>query len=334
MTSRTRSTGAPGLRSRRGGNGIPALFAAACFAAAGGIAPAVVVDQLGGGNTTAPVDDPGWNNVGAIWVGGGVYLGGGWVLTAHHIGSGSGFSLGGTTYPMVAGTGHQLTNNGVAGKSAFTDLYLFQIDGRPAVPAVSIASSGATIGDTVTMIGRGRNQTTTLTQWTVNTAVSPWTWAESPPATAPNAAGYKTTSAQSKTWGKNVIDGAGWLSLGSGQPDLVALGTTFDSGATAIAGEGQVVWGDSGGGVFVKQSGKWNLAGIVIAQDAYSGQPFASAAFGNGSYFADLSFYRDQIVAITVPEPGAGVQAAIAGAAALLAAAAGRRRRGGGGRWG
>ena len=287
-------------------------------------ARAVVVDQLGGGNFTAPADDPGWNNVGAIWVGGGVYLGDGWVLTADHIGSGSGFTLGGTTYSMVAGTGHQLTNNGVAGVSASTDLYLFRIDGRPNVPNVTIASVGAQPGDTVTMIGRGRNQETTLTSWTVNT--NTWSWSVSPPATNPNYFGFQTTSAQDKTWGTNVIAATGWLSEGTGQPDLMALATTFTHGPGAVAGEGQVVWGDSGGGVFVKQGGRWNLAGIIIAQDVFANQPFATAVYGDLSYFADLSFYRDQIVTITVPEPGAGTQLAVAAAAALVAWGASRAR--------
>ena len=300
------------------------LCAVLLSTAASSPARAVVVDQLGGGNFTAPADDPGWNNVGAIWVGGGVYLGDGWVLTADHIGSGSGFTLGGTTYQMVPGTGHQLTNNGVAGKSTYTDLYLFRVDGRPNVPNVTVASVGAQIGDAVTMIGRGRNQEATRTLWTVNTSVDPWSWTESPPASNPNALGFKTTPTQSMSWGKNVIDQIEWESDGL---DFRTLVTTFNLGSSAIAGEGQVVYGDSGGGVFVKQGGRWNLAGIIIAQGAYSGQPAATGVFGDESYIADLSFYHDQIVAITVPEPGAGTQVAVAGGAAGLAWLVRRVRR-------
>lgn len=301
------------------------LCAALLTLAALAPARAVVVDQLGGGNLTAPADDPGWSNVGAIWVGGGVYLGDGWVLTANHIGSGSGFTLGGTTYQMVAGTGHQLTNDGVAGKSTSTDLYLFQIDGRPNVPNVSIASVGAQLGDVVTMIGRGRNQEAALTSWTVNTTT--WSWAPSPPATSPNAFGFQTTGTQEKAWGANVVSDSGWLSEGLNQPDVRVLTTTFTHGDGAVAGEGQVVYGDSGGGVFVKQGGAWNLAGIIIAQGAFPNQPFATAVYGDESYLADLSFYHDQIVAITVPEPGAGTQVAVAGAAAGLGWIARRVRR-------
>ena len=85
-------------------------IAAMAMASAGpfsGSAGAVVIDRVnaGSGNMSAPSDDPGWNNVGAIGVGGGVYIGYGWVLTANHVGSGDGITLGGVKYPMLPGTG-------------------------------------------------------------------------------------------------------------------------------------------------------------------------------------------------------------------------------------
>lgn len=43
----------------------------------------------GSGNTTAPVDDPGFGNVGARGNATAVYLGNQWVLTANHVGTGS-----------------------------------------------------------------------------------------------------------------------------------------------------------------------------------------------------------------------------------------------------
>lgn len=283
-------------------------------------AAAVVIDRIGGGNTTAPADDPGWNNVGAIWVGGGVYLSNGWVLTASHIGVGGGFTLGGTTYGVVPGSAQQLTNNGAAGKSALTDLLLFQIDGRPVVSPVTIASVGPAVGDVVTMIGRGRNQNPTETYWSVNTAASPWVWDELSSGVGANAVGFKTNAAQDKTWGDNTIAGEGWVNIGV---DVQSLHTTFDLGAGG--NEGQVVYGDSGGGLFVKQSGNWNLAGIIIAQEVYSGQPSLTAVIGNVSYFADLSYYAPQINLVVVPEPGGG--ASLGTGVAVLGAFAFMRRR-------
>ena len=275
----------------------------------------VVIDQVNAGsaNMTAPADDPGWNNVGAIWIGAGVYLGYGWVLTANHIGSGAGITLGGVTYTMAPGTGHQLTNAGASGKSTFTDLYMFQLQGAlPNLPAIRIASSAPANGDTVTMIGRGSIQEANRTFWNVDTSagpVGPWVWTETTAASA-NYAGYKTIGGGTMRWGTNVIDDNDWVLDGY---DFFALGTTFDPGVSN--NEAQVVVGDSGGAVFVKQAGEWSLAGIIIATGVFPDQPgvAGTAVYGNASYFADLSYYRPQIMALAVPEPAAMTQLLAAG---------------------
>ena len=275
----------------------------------------VVIDQVNAGsaNMTAPADDPGWNNVGAIWIGAGVYLGYGWVLTANHIGSGAGITLGGVTYTMAPGTGHQLTNAGASGKSTFTDLYMFQLQGAlPNLPAIRIASSAPANGDTVTMIGRGSIQDANRTFWNVDTSagpVGPWVWTETTAASA-NYAGYKTIGGGTMRWGTNVIDDNDWVLDGY---DFFALGTTFDPGVSN--NEAQVVVGDSGGAVFVKQAGEWSLAGIIIATGVFPDQPgvAGTAVYYNASYFADLSYYRPQIMALAVPEPAAMTQLLAAG---------------------
>ena len=275
----------------------------------------VVIDRVNAGsaNMTAPADDPGWNNVGGISIGTGVYLGYGWVLTANHIGSGSGITLGGVTYTMAPGTGHQLTNAGASGKSTFTDLYMFQLQGAlPNLPAIRIASSAPANGDTVTMIGRGSIQEANRTFWNVDTSagpVGPWVWTETTAASA-NYAGYKTIGGGTMRWGTNVIDDNDWVLDGY---DFFALGTTFDPGVSN--NEAQVVVGDSGGAVFVKQAGEWSLAGIIIATGVFPDQPgvAGTAVYGNASYFADLSYYRPQIMALAVPEPAAMTQLLAAG---------------------
>ena len=275
----------------------------------------VVIDRVNAGsaNMTAPADDPGWNNVGGISIGTGVYLGYGWVLTANHIGSGSGITLGGVTYTMAPGTGHQLTNAGASGKSTFTDLYMFQLQGAlPNLPAIRIASSAPANGDTVTMIGRGSIQDANRTFWNVDTSagpVGPWVWTETTAASA-NYAGYKTIGGGTMRWGTNVIDDNDWVLDGY---DFFALGTTFDPGVSN--NEAQVVVGDSGGAVFVKQAGEWSLAGIIIATGVFPDQPggAGTAVYYNASYFADLSYYRPQIMALAVPEPAAMTQLLAAG---------------------
>ena len=277
---------------------------------------AVVIDRVnaGTGNMSAPSDDPGWANVGAIGVGGGVYIGYGWVLTASHVGASDGIVLGGVKYPMLPGTARQLTNAGAAGKSTLTDLYMFQIQ-KPSVslPFIHVASTAPANGETVTMIGRGRLQQANPTYWDVNDSSNPWIWTETTAALA-NEAGFKADGAKEKRWGTNVIDDRGWFNVG---PDVLGLGTTFDPFVST--NEAQVVNGDSGGAVFVKQAGAWNLAGIIIAQGVLPNQPggTSTAAFYNTSNFADLSYYRPQIVAIVVPEPVAMTQLFVAGGIGL-----------------
>jgi hypothetical protein len=294
-------------------------IAAMAMASAGpfsGSVGAVVIDRVnaGSGNMSAPSDDPGWNNVGAIGVGGGVYIGYGWVLTANHVGSGDGITLGGVKYPMLPGTGRQLTNAGAAGKSALTDLFMFQI-AQPSLslPFIHVASTAPANGETVTMIGQGRLQQANPTFWDINDSVIPWVWTETTEDLA-NEAGFKTDGTKSMRWGTNAIDDRGWFKVGV---DVLGLGTTFDPYVST--NEAQVVSGDSGGAVFVKQAGAWNLAGIIIAQGLLPNQPGGSttAAFYNTSYFADLSYYRPQIVAIVVPEPVATTQLLAAGGIGL-----------------
>jgi hypothetical protein len=89
--------------------------------------------------------------------------------------------------------------------------------------------------------------------------------------------------------------------------------------------EAQAVAGDFGGAVFAKHGGQWQLAGIMVAAEGYSGQPSPelTAVFGNETFMADLSYYRNQIVAV-VPEPDA---ATLAGMALAVGAAWATTRR-------
>lgn len=300
------------------------ILCIACLACLPAVpASGVVIDTLTGtGNTAAPADDPGWANVGVRGAGSGVYLGNGWVLTTASVGGGD-IVLGSGTYAMLAGSGTTLGNAGAAGKSATTDLYLYQLASPPTgLPTLTIASAGPTIGDTVTMIGAGRDRGS-FTQWSVDTQTNPWTWAEVP--SGGSAAGYQTLTSRAMRWGTNTIDHTGvWF--GDGFGDAFSFVTSFtDSGAPS--NEAQAVAGDVGGAVFRKNGSAWELSGLMLTAVGYSGQPdpLFNAIYGDEAIIADLAFYRPQLIAI-VPEPSSVV--ILAPALAVLTTALGRRFRG------
>jgi hypothetical protein len=82
--------------------------------------------------------------------------------------------------------------------------------------------------------------------------------------------------------------------------------TYFSSDFDAISGEGMGAVYDSGGGVFTGSGETTELAGIMISIGTYSNQPSGTAVFGDATYMADLSVYRNQI-SQTIPEPATGI---------------------------
>lgn len=243
-------------------------------------------------NTNAPADDPGFNYIGVFQNDrSSVYLGGSWFLTANHNGAPSAVTMGGSTYSYMASSWKQLTNS-----TGGIDLALFRITSAP-VGGVSIGSVTPSLNNPVVMIGNGRDRTSDLIKWNSSWQVvtqgsytySGYTYDGTYP--------YDT----SLRWGSNTISGVASTNLGTGQMDFII--TDFDN----ITGEGQGAPGDSGGGIFTKTGSGWELAGIMLyAHPPYVGQPASTAVFGNSTYAADVSSYRDQINQM-IPEPSTGV---------------------------
>jgi hypothetical protein len=219
----------------------------------------------------APLHEPGWHNVGHRRSTG-IYLGNRWVILAHHTGAGP-IILGGVEYEQ------DLTTDAVRLRNpddSPTDLLMFRLVDDPGLPSLRIAVTPPTSGEQLTLIGTGWGRGSELKTYTLTSGGT--------------ATGYDWTGSRTKTWGYNNLLFRTTTSYGHGT--VHALVTRFD----AVEGQAQAAWDDSGGAVF-NASGE--LAGIIVA---ITGQTHRST-FGNLTYSADLSVYREQIVTI-VPEPG------------------------------
>ncbi|MDB6069630.1 MAG: Trypsin [Verrucomicrobiales bacterium] len=278
------------------------------------------------GNTTAPVDDPGFANIGTLNGASAIYLGDRWVLTASHVGSGS-VIFGGTTY-TVSGPVTQLTNMGTPGMTSQTDMILFQINADPGLPSLTISPGAAAPGDDLMMIGNGTNRNSFRSFYSVvqgpgvNDDV--WTAVGGPGAGVQEL--FLPSSGNAVRWGTNDVDSAG-LNVNAGSGSVRSFATVFDDDPTGRPNEAQGVLGDSGSGVFRKDGlGNWQLLGMTHAIGSVSGydnipaSPASSVIGDSATFVADLSFYRTQILTV-IPEPGSATLAA-AGLLGLL-----RRRR-------
>ena len=248
-----------------------ALLCAVLFGALGaGPAPAVIVSTGDGtGNTTAPSNDPGFDNVGSVNGLSGVYLGNGWVLTAGHVGSGP-MVFGGVTYQPVPGSFQKL--NG--GTATLADLAVLRMAGDPGLPTTALATAAPSVGSNVVMIGRGLNRGA-ATSWNGNDG---WGW----------------TSPMVKRWGANRVSMTGISIL-----NTETLTLNFDApGPAAVSDEAHVATGDSGGGVYWRSGGTWYLAGTLFAALTFGSQPANTSLYGNATAAADVSFYRTEILAI------------------------------------
>jgi hypothetical protein len=245
-----------------------ALFAAAALPAAA----VLIASGDGSGNTSAPPVDPGFVNAGILSNNSAVYLGDGWVLTANHVSVGP-VTLGGVAHAAVPGTTVRLNySSGVP-----SDLKLFRLATDPGLESLVIAASLPVLDEPVVMIGHGRNRGA-ATSWDVYEG---WLWG----------------SGRTLRWGTNqVTDRSLDVVLGGSTVRSFSLDFDDDGGATD---EAIVATGDSGGPVFTEGGPGFELAGILFAYYAHVGQPGSTALFDNGSFAADLSWYRPQILTVS-----------------------------------
>ena len=125
--------------------------------------------------------------------------------------------------------------------------------------------------------------------------------------------GWKYGSGATKRWGKNRVENIPITTItnnlgGGDYRDIKVITTDFDGSGlnthgsyAAVTDEFQSAPGDSGGGLFYKNGSAWELTGIFTTIGRYLNQPNNSVVFGNETYAANLSLYRDNILAV-IPE--------------------------------
>jgi len=254
-------------------------------------ANSVVIDSGDGtGNITAPEDDPGWDHQGSrsgLTV---IYVGNGWILTAAHVPFGN-VTMGGVSYSGVA-------NSRVTIGSA--DLAAWELESPPDLPPLSIRANVPSVGDEILLVGHGLSRSADT-------------------FTCGSLQGYDTSNPQVMRWGTNEIEAVGFDVQLSGfttrsfysefdQPPPGGSDNRCQAGVDCS--EAQVATGDSGGAVYIKDGQEWELAGVIYAASAYrcsAPEHSSTAIYGDRSFVSDLSFYRDQILAIVRPECSDGV---------------------------
>ena len=280
----------------------PRLIFLLCVAAA---APSHAVHVLTTtGNTTPPVDDPGFANVGQLNGASAIYLGNRWILTASHVGSGT-VVLGGNSY-TATGPVTQLQNP----DNSFTDLILFQISTDPGLPSLVISPTPPVLTDDLVMIGNGVNRNSARSYYTVSVNLGPGndTWTPvGGPGTGVKAL-FLGAGGQAVRHGTNDVEFVG-INGNSGFGDVRSFATRFDDDPTGRPFEAQGVTGDSGSAGFRKTGANWELLGMTHAvgninnYDNIPGFPSTSIIGESTTFMADLSFYRSQILTV-IPEPG------------------------------
>jgi hypothetical protein len=246
----------------------------------------IFADEAAEPAESIPPDFPYWDHVTQRRYGGPtvVLLGGGWALTARHVGPGE-VEFNGGTIDFDRASPHTLLNP--AGSPADAVVYEFVED--PAMLdllPLPIASEPPREGEEVVMIGFGRLRNEQV-DW-------------GPPES--RIQGFSWSKEGAKRWGTNRIHSIRQR-IRHQRFDTYSMALRFDApddpGSTPH--EASATLGDSGGALFAKRDRQWQLIGLITSISRPSHTPSDLTVVGDFTYAADLSDYRDEILRWTRP---------------------------------
>lgn len=266
----------------------------------------VITDGDGTGNVMPPEDDPGFANIGILNDGSGIYLGNRWVLTAAHVGAGS-ITLNDLPYGHLSEETVRLKNT-MIGLTPETDILLMRLEVEPDLPALHAGCRSVSTSREVMLVGGGRQRDVDATFWLRNriSGRNNDVWTEVENEADSNITGYFTSSSRIVRWGTSRVTRNNFHD-GDRSGDVSSFQTEFIQ-PPALASSAQAVHGDSGGAVFQKNGGIWELVGMIHAVGVLENQPRGtlSAVFGGTTLAAELYDYLDQIRAVADFEPTPG----------------------------
>jgi hypothetical protein len=229
----------------------------------------------------APPDFPYWEHVTQrnYWGPTVIYLGGGWALTARHVGMGE-IMFDGLPHPARRGSEHTLLNqNGYP-----ADAMVFELKRdveAPDLMTLPIARDAPQVGEEVLMIGFGRLRKEIIESNSPDGPQTAFTW----------------TERGEKRWGTNRIELVG-RRIYHERFDTASIIMRFDGASepNATPHEASATLGDSGGAIFANRDGEWQLVGLITSITRLSNKPGELTTIGDFIYAADLSQYRGEIL--------------------------------------
>ena len=233
------------------------IASAACLVAIARPAHAIILSRTSTRNTSAPTGtnyNSGWQYQGN-WGGGfhGTPIHKNYFISAEHLGGGVGQNI------YYQGKNYMTT---ASYSDPSSDLKIYKISGAFPSWAPIYTGTGET-GKRAMVFGRGTMRSSEVKK---GTTLKGWKWG---------------TQDKVRSWGENNVSGT--LTDGTFGP---LLKFTFNRQGTggALYNEGTISNGDSGGGVFINDGGKWKLAGISYLAD----NPFSLSGGSDGGFSASI----------------------------------------------